>query len=216
MPQTGPHIEQWHTARRFPRVPIATPVEIHARRTQGTPIIANLENVSVGGLSATCRESFDPATEVAMLFSLPDGQAIRAFGRVAFAVPGRRYGIEFTDLDGDSRLELERFTQKMLGYNRRSGRVPYRVRLTVRPSDNPIAEEPAMTVLASRNGGLLVCRSSFRQGQEIYLRWPERESGAQARVVFQHTWEADQMVELGFEFVDHENFWDMDFPEEGP
>ncbi len=216
MPQAGPHLEQWHTARRYPRVPLSTRVEIHARRTQGAPIIANLENVSVGGMSATCRENFDPATEVAMLFSLPNGEAIRAFGRVAFAVPGKRYGIEFTDLDGDARAELERFTQRALGYNRRSGRVPYRVRLTVRPSDNPIAEEPAMTVLASRNGGLLVCRSSFRQGQEIFLRWPEREHEAHARVVFQHTWQADQMTELGFEFVDQDNFWDMEFPAEGP
>ncbi|MBZ5648599.1 MAG: PilZ domain-containing protein [Acidobacteriia bacterium] len=215
MAQSGAHLEQWHTARRFPRVPITTSVEIHARRTQGAPIIGNIENVSVGGLLASCREHFDHQTEVAMLFSLPNGHAIRAFGRVTYAVPGKRYGIEFTDLDRDGRVELERFTQKMMGYNRRSGRVPYRVRLTVRPSDRPGEEEPAMTVLASRNGGLLVCRTPYTKGQEIYVGWPERETGAQARVVFQQVWEADQMVELGFEFLDQENFWELDFPEEG-
>ena len=207
-------IEQWHIARRFPRVPITTSVEIHARHTQGAPIIGNVENVSLGGLLASCRESFDHSTEVAMLFSLPNGHAVRAFGRVAYVVPGKRYGIQFTDLDGASREELERFTQKMLGYNRRSGRIPYRVHVRLRPSEQPGGEEPAMTVLASRNGGLLVCRTPYEKGKEFYLLWPERETEAKARVVFQQVWQADQLVELGFEFLDRENFWDLDFPSE--
>ena len=210
---TKPSIEQWHVARRHPRVPITTPVEIHARYTQGAPIVGNIENVSLGGMLASCHEPFDHSTEVAMLFSLPNGHAIRAFGRVAFAVPGKKYGIQFTDLDGESRQELERFTQKALGYNRRSGRIPYRVHLKVRPSVDA-GEEPAMTVLASRNGGLLVCRTPFAVGQEFYLRWPEHDIEAKARVVFEQVWQADQLAELGFEFVDEQPFWDIDFPEE--
>jgi hypothetical protein len=151
-----------------------------------------------------------------MLFSLPNGHAIRAFGRITYVVPGRKYGIQFTDLDGESKQELERFTQKMLGYNRRSGRIPYRVHVKLRPSEQPGPEEPAMTVLASRNGGLLVCRTSYQQGQEFYLTWPDRHHGAKARVVFQQVWEADQLVEVGFEFLDSENFWELDFPGEVP
>lgn len=208
-------MEQWHIARKHPRVPITTSVEIHARHTQGAPIIGNIENVSLGGMLASCHESFDHSAEVAMLFSLPNGHAVRAFGRVTYVVPGKKYGIQFTDLDGDSRQELERFTQKVLGYNRRSGRVPYRVHVKVRPSEREVGEEPAMTVLASRNGGLLVCRTPLAKGEEFYLRWPDHDIGAKARVVFQQVWQADQLVELGFEFVEEQNnFWDIEFPEE--
>ena len=211
---TKTSIEQWHIARRHPRVSMTTSVEIHARYTQGAPIIGNIENVSLGGMLTTCHESFDHSTEVAMLFSLPNGHAVRAFGRVAFAVEGKKYGIQFTDLDGESRQELERFTQKVLGYNRRSGRVPYRVHVKLRPSEQPGGEEPAMTVLASRNGGLLVCRTPYAKGQDFYILWPDREMAAKARVVFQQVWQTDQLVELGFEFQDDQNFWDIDFPEE--
>ena len=211
---TKASVEQWHVARRFPRVPISSSVEIHARYTRGAPIVGNIENVSLGGMLASCRAPFDHSTEVAVLFSLPNGHAIRAFGKVAYAEPCKRYGIQFTDLDEESRLELERFTQKMLGYNRRSGRIPYRVHVRLRPSQESGEEEPAMTVLASRNGGLLVCRGRYVKGQEFYLAWPDREIGAKARVVFEQVWQADQLVELGFEFLDTEEFWDLDFPEE--
>lgn len=209
-----PSIEQWHIARKFPRVPFSTSVEIHSRRTQGVPIVANVENLSLGGMLASCRESFDHSTELALLFSLPNGHTVRAFGRVAYAVPGRKYGIQFTDLDGASRVQLELFTQQMLGYNRRSGRIPYRVHVRMRASQEPGNEEPAMTVLASRNGGLLVCRTRYQKGQEFYLLWPERETGAKARVVFEQVWEEDHLVEVGFEFLDTENFWDLEFPGE--
>ena len=209
-----PSIEQWHIARRFPRVPFNASVEMHSRRTQGSPIVANVENLSMGGMLASCHQFFDQSTELALLFSLPNGHAVRAFGRVAYVVPGKKYGIQFTDLDDTSRVQLEMFTQQMLGYNRRSGRIPYRVHVRLRPSEEPGGEEPAMTVLASRNGGLLVCRGRYEKGREFYLVWPDRDTGAKARVVFEQVWEEDQLVELGFEFVDRQNFWDLDFPEE--
>ncbi len=211
---TRTSIEQWHIARKYPRVPISTTVEIHARQTKGTPIIGNVETVSVGGMLASCRALFDPSAEVALLFSLPNGHAVRAFGRVKYVVPGKKYGIQFTDLDSASLVQLELFTQQMLGYNRRSGRIPYRVHVRIRPSEQPGGEEPAMTVLASRNGGLLVCRTPYQKDHEFYLQWPERETGAKARVVFQQVWEEDHLVELGFEFLDTENFWELDFPGE--
>lgn len=207
-------VEQWHVARKFPRVPLTASVEIHSRETQGSPIIGNLENVSVGGLLASCREPFDHSTELAVQFQLPNGRPVRAFGRVAYAVQGQRYGIQFTHVEDGSRDELERFTQKMLGYNRRSGRVPFRVHVRLRKSQQAGEEEPGMTVLASRNGGLLVCRKHYRKGEEFYLLWPERELGVRARVVFEQVWQEDQLVELGFEFLESGNFWELDFPEE--
>ncbi len=214
MSDTGHHHAEQRTPRRYPRVPITAPVEIHSRRTVGAPLVGKMENVSVGGLLAWCHETFDRNTEVAVLFHLPTGQSIQAFGRVMYAGSDNRYGIEFLDLDHGARADLERFTQKMLGYSRRGGRVPYRAHLTIRSPQNPSEEQPAQTVLVSRNGGLLVCNGPFHEGEQVYLWWPDRERGAQARVVFKHAWATDGLVELGFEFLGKERFWDVDFPNE--
>jgi hypothetical protein len=33
-------------------------------------------------------------------------------------------------------------------------------------------------------------------------------------VVFEQVWQEDQLVELGFEFLDAGDFWELEFPEE--
>jgi hypothetical protein len=218
MIQSGPsHSEdQWRTRRRYARVPTATPVEIYTKSTEGPPLIGRIDSLSVGGVLASCRETFDPHTELAMLFQLPTGFRIHAFGRVAYAVPEKHFGVAFTDLDRDAQLHLEEFTQKELGYARRSSRVPHRTHLTIRsPEDaGSHVEEPADTVLVSRSGGLLVCRATYKEGQEIYLWSPERKCGARARVVFQQVWATGGLVEVGFEFLADEDFWKIDFANE--
>ncbi len=205
----------WRTRRRYARVPIATPVEIHTKSTVGPPVMGRIDNLSVGGVLASCRETFDVNTELAMLFHLPTSLRIHAFGRVIYAVPERHFGVAFVDLDRDARLQLEEFIQKVLGYARRSSRVPYRMHLTIRSLASAATggeEESADTVLVSRNGGLLVCRATYNEGQEIYLWSPERKCGAHARVVFQRVWATGALVELGFEFLADEDFWGIDFP----
>ena len=207
---------QWRTLRRYARVPIVTPVEIYTKSTVGPPLIGRIDNLSVGGVLASCRESFDLHTELAMLFQLPTDLRIHAFGRVIYTVPERHFGVAFVDLDRDVRLHLEEFTQKVLGYARRSIRVPYRTHLTIRSLEATGShnEEPADTVLVSRNGGLLVCRATYNKGQEIDLWSPERKCGARARVVFQQVWANGDLVEVGFEFLTDEDFWKIDFPSE--
>lgn len=207
---------QTRTPRRYPRVPIVTPVEIFTKNTLGPPVIGRIDNLSVGGALATCRESFDVHTEVAMFFQLPTGSRIHAFGRVVYAVPQRHFGVAFEDLDRDARLQVDTFVHKALGYSRRSSRVPYRTHLAIRPSETAgsAEEQPADTVLVSRNGGLLVCSATYYEGQEIYLWSPERNRGARARVIFQHVWAGSGLVELGFEFMADEDFWKIDLPNE--
>lgn len=204
----------WHTRRRYARVPTATTVEIYTKDTVGPPLIGQIESLSVGGVLASCRESIDPQTELAMLFQLPTGFRIHAFGRVAYAVPKRHFGVAFVDLDRDAQLHLEDFTQRALGYARRSSRVPHRTHLTIRSLDSASLddEQSADTVLVSRNGGLLVCGATYKQGENIYLWSPERKCGASARVVFQRVWAAGSLVEVGFEFLTDEDFWHIDFP----
>jgi PilZ domain len=218
MTQSGsPRSEHdWRTRRRYPRVPTATPVEIYTKSTEGPPLIGRIDSLSVGGVLASCRESFDPHTELAMLFQLPTGFRIHAFGRVAYAVPERHFGVAFVDLDRDAQLHLEEFTQKALGYARRTSRVPYRAHLTIRSAEETGShnEQSADTVLVSRNGGLLVCSATYKEGENIYLWSPERKCGARARVVFQQVWATGSLVEVGFEFLADEDFWKIDFASE--
>ena len=207
---------QWRARRRYARVPILAPVEIYTKNTVGPPLAGRIDNLSVGGVLTSCRERFDLQTELAMLFQIPTGFRIHAFGRVIYVVPERHFGVAFIDLDHDARLHLEEFTQKMLGYARRSGRVPYRTHLTIRSSEGagPQQEESADSVLVSRNGGLLVCHAAYTVGQEVYLWSPEQKCGARARVVFQHVWSAGGLVEVGVEFLAGEDFWKIDFASE--
>jgi PilZ domain len=200
--------------RRYPRVPIITPVEFHPRERTGPPLIGRIENLSAGGMLAACREPLEPRTELAMLFTLPTGQSIQAFGRVIYTLPVSRYGIEFMDLDGDALQQVEQFTHKVLGYRRRSSRVPHRTSLVIRDSKDSPDLELAETALVSRNGGLLVCRGTYNEGQEIYLWAPECHRGARARVVFQQVWASDTIVELGFEFLESTEIWDISFEDE--
>jgi hypothetical protein len=203
----------WRTRRRYARVPTATPVEIFTKSTVGPPLKGQIDSLSVGGVLASCRESFDPQTELAMLFQLPTGFRIHTFGRVAYVVPGRHFGAAFVDLDTEAQRHLEEFTQKALGYARRSSRVPHRAHLTIRAMDGAGEhdEESADTVLVSRNGGLLVCSGTYNEGQDIYVWSPERNRGARARVVFRQAWAAGGLVEIGFEFLADEHFWNIDF-----
>jgi hypothetical protein len=207
---------QWRARRRYARVPILAPVEIYTKDTVGPPLAGRIDNLSVGGVLTSCRESFDLQTELAMLFQIPTGFRIHAFGRVIYVVPERHFGVAFIDLDHDARLHLEEFTQKMLGYARRSGRVPYRTHLTIRLLEGAGShqEESADSVLVSRNGGLLVCRATYNVGQEVYLWSPEQNCGARARVVFQHLWAVGGLVEVGVEFLADEDFWKIDFASE--
>ncbi len=207
-------LHQARPKRRYPRVSIRIPVEFHTRERAGRPITGRIENLSAGGVLAVCREPLEMHTELAMLFSLPTGDSIHAFGRVIYSMPGSRYGIEFVDLDRDANRKIEQFALKSLGYARRSSRVPHRTRIAIRDSNESADLEIVETVLVSRNGGLLVCRGTYGPGQEIYLWSPDRNRGARARVVFQQVWAADALVELGFEFVEPTDFWDVSFTDE--
>ncbi len=208
--------ERWPTQRRYVRIPIATPVELYTKGSVGPPLIGQISNLSVGGVLASCRKGLDVQTELAMLFELPTGVRIHAFGRVIYALQVGCFGTAFLDLDRDARLHLEEFIQKMLGHARRTVRVPYRTHFIITTTDAAEArsEQLAATVLASRNGGLLVCRTPYSSGQEIYLWSPEWSRGIRARVVFQQTWAPAGLVEVGFEFLTDEDFWQIDFETE--
>ncbi|MFQ5817497.1 MAG: hypothetical protein ACE5H2_06015 [Terriglobia bacterium] len=99
-------------------------------------------------------------------------------------------------------------------YRRRYGRIARRLNVILRWRDlaGNSHEEAAETVVLSRHGGLLLCRTRFKPGEEAFLWWPERQRGAQMRIVYRRIGGTEGLVEAGFEFVDIENFWGIEFP----
>lgn len=99
-------------------------------------------------------------------------------------------------------------------YLRRSARLPLRFPVTLRWEDleGSEREEIADTLLVSRHGGLLVSSTSFKPGDNAFLWWLERRKGAAIRFVTREQSGTHTLIELGFEFADAENFWEIEFP----
>jgi hypothetical protein len=98
-------------------------------------------------------------------------------------------------------------------YVRRGGRIARRFHLLVRGSvTGQLEVQPAETVVLSRHGGLFVCRAAFKIGEQIDIWWSEKSRGAAATVVFRQLGGADGLIEVGFEFRDPANFWELEFP----
>ena len=101
-------------------------------------------------------------------------------------------------------------------YRRRSRRLPRRFPVVLRWHDldgNP-REELAETVQISRYGGLLESPTAFKPGEDVLLFWPEREKETRIRIVYRELGHSGEVVALAFEFLDGENFWEIDFPPE--
>lgn len=203
--------EPYTTQRRFPRVPLAIPVEIWsgARNFEG-----ETENISAGGILLRCQQTFKHGAQMKILFNVPAGFSIHTSCAVVHTLPESRMGLQFLDLSDGSRAELSEFIIKLQAYARRGSRIAKRLTVTLRSlKSDDCQEELAETIMLSRYGGLLVCRSNFCEGEEAFLRWPKGKRGANARIVYRRPGGPSGLLELGFEFKDHpENFWDLEFP----
>lgn len=199
--------------RKHPRVSLAAQVESRASRAVA---VGRTENISVGGALILSADTFAPGAEVLVRFRLPSGHPIEAPGRVAHARPGVRMGIEFIHLTEEDRKAIADYVQQVQPYTRRSSRIAKQLAVVLRWRDrdgNP-REELAETVMLSRHGGLLLSPTSFKPGEDLFLWWPQAEKGAGIRIVFRQLGSAENLAQLGFEFVGVENFWGIDFPSE--
>lgn len=195
--------------RAYPRLQYATPVEV---RFCGRTLMGTTEDIAIGGLGARCEEPPPQASKLELLFNLPTGFSVRTDGIVRYVLPGR-FGVQFTGLPEDARHALEEYTRKVLGYVRRGGRVVQRLHVTLRSSVSGATDEQlAETVILSRSGGRAICRARFKIGEELRLYWPETHREATIRIVLQQLCGTGELIDLGFEFIDTENFWGMDFP----
>lgn len=73
-------------------------------------------------------------------------------------------------------------------------------------------DEPAETMLLSRYGGLLVCKTPIYPPGGFSLRWLERQKDARVRIVYRELSNPERLVKVAFEFPQEENFWEIPFP----
>jgi PilZ domain len=106
-------------------------------------------------------------------------------------------------------------TEKNQHPRRRSARMVLRVPLFINSSDtNGETEwEPVETVMVSLHGGMLRAKQNFQVGDTLDIRVRDKDRSARARVV----WSTSEVttngvVELGFEILDQEGFWEINFP----
>lgn len=120
-----------------------------------------------------------------------------------------RFGVQFLGLPPEAHQALDDYTRRILGYTRNGKCIAKRLTVTLRSGLMGAKEEVAETVVLSRHGGRLVCRAHFKAGEELRLHWPEQNRGARIRVVFRRPWGPSDVVELGFRFLDADDFWQM-------
>ncbi len=173
----------------------------------GRSIVGTTEDIGVGGLGARCDFLPPDNVKLALLFNLPTGACVRTEAIVRYVLPSR-FGVEFTTLPPEARDALDEYTKKTLGYVRRGGRVAKRFHVTLRTATpkHP-SEHLAETVILNHFGGLLVCRAPFEVGEVVTLFWPDKHQHGEVRIVHRELCGPGQLVELGFEFVDLQNFW---------
>jgi hypothetical protein len=97
---------------------------------------------------------------------------------------------------------------------RRSTRILLRIPLiinAVRRADDP-AWERVETVTVSKHGGMVRAHETYSVGDTLEIHIREKGRSARARVVWMSSRVTAQDVELGFEILDDQAFWEITFP----
>lgn len=72
--------------------------------------------------------------------------------------------------------------------------------------------EPVETITVSKHGGMIRTRQDFRVGDTLEIRVRNKDRSARARVAWKSSKATPQGVELGFEILDEDGFWEISFP----
>jgi len=201
----------WRNPRKHPRVRLVTQVESH---TSHQVSLGRVENVSIGGMLILSRETFERGTEVTVRFNLPDGKHVEAQARIAHTKPGEQMGVQFVDISDEARRSIAGFVQEVKPYTRRSVRLARRVSLVVYWKDFDGEEhiEAVETRMLSQHGGMLLAHTPFKPGTDILIQYPEKNKEARARVVHRTLGATGDLAQVGFEFREAGNFWEVEFP----
>ncbi len=72
--------------------------------------------------------------------------------------------------------------------------------------------ENVETIIVSLHGGMIRTHQQIRVGSILEIRLRDKERAAHARVVWTSVEGTPQGIELGFEILDDDGFWEMKFP----
>lgn len=99
---------------------------------------------------------------------------------------------------------------------RRSSRILLRVPLIVNVvgDSSETKWEPVETVTVSKHGAMIRTQQDFRVGDTLEIRVRNKDRSARARVAWKSSKITPQGVELGFEILDEDGFWEIGFPPE--
>lgn len=193
------------STRAHPRIRFATPVQVSVGARS---FICNTEDISLGGLGATHPQPPPALTKLRLLFNLPNGSSVHTDAIVRY-VRADRFGVQFLDLPSVAHQALDDYTRRTLGYTRRGSRIAVRLTVTLQGEAPASDLQMAETVVLSHNGGLLVCRAHFKVGDVLRLTWPEQNRSTRVRIAFQRPCGPGELTELGFEFLDSADFWQI-------
>jgi hypothetical protein len=111
-------------------------------------------------------------------------------------------------------MKTETLADEKAAPRRRSTRILLRVPLII----NVVGEaaetewEPVETITVSKHGGMVRAKQGFQVGDTLEIRVRNKDRTARARVAWRSAQVTPQGVELGFEILDDEAFWDISFP----
>lgn len=99
-------------------------------------------------------------------------------------------------------------------FRRRSARIILRVPLLVNATDDSASKEweRVKTIVVSQHGAMIRTLQGFDVGTTLDIRMQNNERSARAKVVWASSKITPEGIELGFEILDQEGFWDINFP----
>ena len=111
---------------------------------------------------------------------------------------------------------MENETAEDARSQRRSARIVLRIPLIVNVAgDTPETEwEPVETITVSQHGAMIRTKQNFQVGDTLEIRVRDKDRSTQARVAWKSTKLTAQGVELGFEIMGEDGFWEITFPED--
>lgn len=97
--------------RRAPRIEVKKGVWV-AWRTDGSPKVSRVRDLSVGGVFITTHVPLAKGAAIHLLFSLPEGE-MRIEGIVRYSSNGKGMGVEFTKMGTADRARLQELIRRL-------------------------------------------------------------------------------------------------------
>ncbi|MBZ5542339.1 MAG: PilZ domain-containing protein [Acidobacteriia bacterium] len=111
-------------------------------------------------------------------------------------------------------MKTEALAEEKAAPRRRSTRILLRVPLIINVVGDSVETEwePVETITVSKHGAMVRAKQDFQVGATLEIRVRNKDRTARARVAWRSAEVTPQGVEVGFEILDDEGFWEISFP----